>query len=289
VVCSRNEQYSEGDFIFNTNGWQEYALTGQDISVFNYMHPRKLDPRHAPVSTALGVLGMLGLTAYAGVYLQCKPEPGETVVISAASGGVGQNAGQIAKLKGCRVVGITGSAEKCQFITETLGFDAAINHRSEDFHAELASACPDGINIYFENVGGKVFDTVLPLLAKDSRVTLCGLISQYGNDDQASGQANWKESGQQTFTRQRVLVHPLFVGNYVDSHQEEFLHDMRGWVQDGLIKYKEDRWHGLEKAPVAFNAMLTGKNFGKTIVQISEDPSEDEQMAHSTVNNLVVG
>jgi NADPH-dependent curcumin reductase len=289
VEQSRDKNYAEGDLIFNTNGWQEYGLTGHDISVFNYMHPRKLIPENAPISTALGVLGMLGLTAYSGVYLQCKPVPGETVVISAASGGVGQNAGQIAKIMGCRVVGITGTTEKCQFVTETLGFDAGINHKSENFQAELASACPEGIDIYFENVGGKVFDSILPLLNRNSRITLCGLISQYGNDDPSSGQAIWKKAGEKTFRERDVLVHPLFVGNFVEDYQEQFLSDMSGWVKDGLIKYREDHWRGLEKAPDAFSAMLAGDNFGKTIVQVSEDSTLDESVDKSAMKELVLG
>jgi NADPH-dependent curcumin reductase CurA len=289
VERSRDSTYSEGDLIFNTNGWQEYALTGRDISVFNYMHPRKLIPQQAPISTALGVLGMLGLTAYSGLYLQCQPVPGETVVVSAASGGVGQNAGQIAKIKGCRVVGITGTEEKCRFVTETLGFDAGINHQSENFQAELASACPDGIDIYFENVGGKVFESVLPLLNRNSRITLCGLISQYGNDDPSSGQVIWKKTGEKTFREREVVVHSLFVGNFVEDYQEQFLSDMSGWVKDGLLKYREDHWRGLEKAPEAFSAMLEGKNFGKTIVQVSEDPTIDEKIDNRAMKELLLG
>lgn len=281
VMRSRLGQYQEGDFIFNTNGWQEYGLAGKDIGVFNYMYPRKIDPALAPISTALGVLGMLGLTAYSGVYLQCQPQPGETVVVSAASGGVGQNAGQIAKLKGCRVVGIVGSDEKCNFVTETLGFSACINRQSEDFAAQLTMACPDGVDIYFENVGGEVFEAVLPLLNRGSRITLCGLISQYGNDQPGSAHEHWQETGALVFEKQNVKVHSLFVGNFVDDHQDQFLTDMSGWIQDGLIKYKEDLWQGLDKAPAAFSAMLAGGNFGKTIVQVGEDPTTNE-----TINKL---
>lgn len=271
IVRSRHAEYKEGELIFNTNGWQEYGLVGKDISVFNYMFPRKIDPALAPVSTAIGVLGMLGLTAYSGVFLQCQPQPGETVVVSAASGGVGQNAGQIAKIKGCRVVGIVGSDEKCDFVTETLGFDACVNRRDEDFPEKLAKACPDGVDIYFENVGGKVYEAVLPLLNRDSRITLCGLISQYGNEALDSSQKSWQETGASVFSRQNVKVHKLFVGNFVADHQDRFLADMSGWVADGLVKYKEDIWQGLEKAPEAFSAMLSGGNFGKTIVQVGED------------------
>ncbi|MBV1904820.1 MAG: NADP-dependent oxidoreductase [Pseudomonadales bacterium] len=278
VIESRVADYQEGDIIFNTNGWQEYGLTGENISVFGYMYPRKIDPAIAPISTALGVLGMLGLTAYSGVYLQCQPQPGETVVVSAASGGVGQNAGQIAKLKGCRVVGITGSEQKCNFVTETLGFSAAVNHKAPDFAEQLAKACPDGIDIYFENVGGAVFEAVKPLLNKNSRIALCGLISQYGGDDMASMHALWRKAGQSIFDKQQVTAHRLFVGDFVADYQDQFLSEMGEWVKDGLIKYKEDRWQGLENTPAAFSAMLSGGNFGKTIIQVSDDPSTDEQL-----------
>ncbi len=155
VVKSRTPEFAEGNYIFNTNGWQEYGLTGDGISVFNYMFPRVIDPEIAPISTGVGVLGMLGLTAYAGMYLQCQPAAGETAVVSAASGGVGQIAGQIARIMGCRVVGVAGIDEKCEFVRRELGFDACVSHLSESLAHDLAAACPDGIDIYFENVGGK--------------------------------------------------------------------------------------------------------------------------------------
>lgn len=280
VIESRIADYQEGDLIFNTNGWQEYGLTGEHISVFDYMFPRKLDPRLAPISTAIGVLGMLGLTAYAGVYLQCQPQPGETVVVSAASGGVGQNAGQIAKLKGCRVIGITGSDEKCRFITETLGFDAGVNHKDENFQEQLNASCPDGIDIYFENVGGSVFNAVKPLLNKKSRISLCGLISMYGDNDLGPMLSNvheqWKKTGQAVFDKQEVTVHSLAVGNFVKDYEAQFLSEMGAWVKDGLVKYKADIWQGLENTPTAFSAMLCGGNFGKTMVQVSDDPTADK-------------
>ncbi|HIL96622.1 MAG TPA: NADP-dependent oxidoreductase [Pseudomonadales bacterium] len=289
VMQSRHEDYVEGDIIFNTNGWQEYGLVGEDVSVFNYMFPRKIDPALAPVSTAIGVLGMLGLTAYSGVYLQCQPQPGETVVVSAASGGVGQNAGQIAKIKGCRVIGIAGSDEKCRFVEETLGFSACINRNAEDFPARLAAACPDGVDIYFESAGGMVFEAVLPLFNKNSRITLCGLISQYGNEEPGSGQENWKRLGQPVFDRLNVTVHGLFVGNFVKDYQEAFLADMSGWIKDGLVRYKEDLWQGLENAPDAFSALLKGGNFSKTLVQVGEDPTLDEATRQHRESDNVLG
>ncbi len=280
VLKSRVDEYQEGDLIFNTNGWQDIGLTGENISVFDYMFPRKLEPTLAPISTALGVLGMLGLTAYAGVYLQCQPQAGETVVVSAASGGVGQNAGQIARLKGCRVIGITGSQEKCSLVTDVLGFDGAVNHKDPDFAEQLSKACPDGIDIYFENVGGKVFDAVKPLLNQHSRIALCGLISLYGSDDLgpmlATVHEQWKKAGAAVFAKQDVTVHSLAVGNFVKDYQAQFLGEMGEWVKDGLIKYQEDIWQGLENTPEAFSAMLNGGNFGKTIVQVSAEPTTSD-------------
>jgi hypothetical protein len=268
VVESRMPGFREGDYLFNTNGWQTFGLTGAGITDFGYMCPRKLDPAGAPISTALGVLGMLGLTAYAGLYLQCQPAPGETVVVSAASGGVGQIVGQLAKLRGCRVVGIAGREEKCAFVTGELGFNACVSHFAPDFGAQLNAACPDGVDVYFENVGGTVYEAVLPLLNRNARITLCGLASQYGamgNDIME----DWRQTGAATFSRQGVKVHPLFVGDYVASHQDRFLSEMAAWVRDGHIRYREDISSGLQSAPQAFAAMLSGNSFGKTLVEVS--------------------
>jgi NADPH-dependent curcumin reductase len=269
VIASRSAQFAEGDFIFNTNGWQTYGLTGEGVSVHGYMIPRRLDPATAPVATAVGILGMLGLTAYSGVYVQCAPRAAETAVISAASGGVGQAAGQIAKILGCRVVGVAGRQEKCAFVVEELGFDACVSHTSPTFEADLRKACPDGVDIYFENVGGRVYQGVLPLLNRNARITLCGLISQYGNTDGGDVFAAWRAAGAPFFEKNAVSVYSLFVGNYVASHQERFLDEMGQWVRDGLVKYREDVWEGLERAPEAFAAMLRGDNFGKTLVSVT--------------------
>lgn len=279
VVASNIAAYAPGDYVFNTNGWQTHGLTGEGISVFNYMFARKLDPNSAPISTALGVLGMLGLTAYAGLVVQCQPRSGETVVVSAASGGVGQVAGQIAKIHGCRVVGIAGVQRKCAFVTSELGFDACISHLSDSFADDLTDACPDGIDIYFENVGGKVFEAVLPLLNERSRVTLCGMVSQYGNTGQEkSANAVWRQTGAPYFDRQQVDVHGLFVGNFVEGYQDRFLAQMGDWITDGRVKYREDLSPGLRHAPAAFRAMLLGGNFGKTIVGIGDDPTLDDNL-----------
>lgn len=272
VVESRMVGFAEGDFVFNTNGWQRYGLTGEGISTFGYMFPRKLDPSLAPISSAVGVMGMLGLTAYAGLYVQCAPRAGETVVISAASGGVGQVAGQLAKLRGCRVVGIAGREEKCAYVRDELGFDACVSHLAPDFRDRLRAACPDGIDVYFENVGGKVFEAVLGLLSPGARITLCGLASQYGAMGEDIIQA-WRETGAPVFSERNVKVHPLFVGDFVSSHQDTFLAEMAGWLSAGHIRYREDINEGLETAPRAFQAMLAGGTFGKTLVRVSEDPT----------------
>lgn len=273
VVASRTSNYAEGDYLFNTNGWQEYGLTGEGVDVFGYMFPRRVDPDVAPISTAVGVLGMLGLTAYSGMLVQCDPQPGETVVVSAASGGVGQVAGQLAKIRGCRVVGITSTDEKCRFVTETLGFDGVVSHLADDLPERLAAACPDGIDVYFENVGGKVFEAVLPLLNRDGRITVCGMISQYGSTDGRSPQEVWRETGQPVFDAGNITVHGLFVGNFVADYQDKFLAEMADWLKDGRVVYREDVWPGLERAPEAFAAMLSGGNFGKTLIGVSEDTS----------------
>ena len=274
VVKSNMPGYGEGDFLFNTNGWQSHGLTGTGISDFNYMLPRKLDPAVAPISTAIGVLGMLGLTAYSGLVVQCQPKEGETVVVSAASGGVGQAAGQMAKILGCRVVGIASREEKCSFVTGELGFDACVSHLSEDLSGDLAEACPDGIDIYFENVGGKSFEAVLLLLNMNSRITRCGLVSQYGNMDNRDAAEVWMEEGQSVFDKKNCGVHPLAVGNFVADHQDTFLAEMADWLRDEKVKYLEDVRPGLENTPNVFRAMLEGGNFGKTIMQVSDDPTK---------------
>jgi NADPH-dependent curcumin reductase len=278
VVKSHLSEYDEGDFIFNTNGWQTYGLTGEGISVFGYMFPRKLDPAQAPISTAVGIMGMLGLTAYSGMVLQCQPRAGETVVVSAASGGVGQVAGQLAHIRGCRVVGIAGVKEKCDFVTETLGFDACVSHKSATLAEDLRDACPDGIDAYFENVGGQVFAAVLPLLTRGARISLCGLVSQYGSASQGDPHDAWMAQGTPTFERQDVQVHRLHVRDFVKEHQDHFFEQMASWIREGKVRYKEDLWPGLELAPKAFRAMLEGGNFGKTLVGVGEDPTLDDAL-----------
>ncbi|MFZ5721646.1 MAG: NADP-dependent oxidoreductase [Pseudomonadota bacterium] len=268
VVESHIPGLAPGDFVFNTNGWAEYGLMGEGVPRPGYMVPRKLDPAIGRISYAVGVLGMLGLTAYAGMILQCDPKPGETVVVSAASGGVGQIAGQLAKLKGARVVGIAGREEKCRFVAEDLGFDACVSHLSPTFAEDLRAACPAGVDVYFENVGGAVFEAVLPLFNPDARMTICGLIAHYGDEggDAGARERAAAEAG-------GVHVQNLFVGDYVESHHDAFLADMAPWVAEGRVKYLEDIREGFETLPAAFAEMLKGGNFGKTLVRVSEDPT----------------
>ena len=272
VVESNIEGLAPGDFVFNTNGWSEYALMGEGVARPGYMIPRKLDPAVGRISQAVGVLGMLGLTAYAGMILMGDPRAGETVVVSAASGGVGQIAGQLAKLRGARVVGIAGKPEKCRFVTETLGFDACVSHLSPTLADDLRAACPDGVDVYFENVGGAVFDAVLPLFGQGARMTICGLIAHYG-DDIAAARAALMAQGEAIFAERDVTVRDLFVGDFVGSHQDSFLAEVAPQVAAGKVKYLEDIRQGFETVPQCFAEMLRGDNFGKMLVQVAPDPT----------------
>ncbi len=273
VVESRMAGFAPGDLVFTTNGWSEYGLMGEGVPRPGYMIPRKLDPAQGRISQAVGVLGMLGLTAYAGMILQADPKAGDTAVVSAASGGVGQIAGQLARLKGARVVGIAGREEKCRFVTEELGFDACVSHLSPTFAQDLAAACPKGVDVYFENVGGAVFDAVLPLFNPGARMTICGLIAHYGDAAGTDARAALMARGEEIFRTRQVTVHDLFVGDFVKDHEAAFLRDMAGWVAGGEVRYREDIRQGFDELPAAFAEMLKGGNFGKMLVQIGEDPT----------------
>ena len=273
VVESHMPGFAAGDLVFNTNGWAAYGLMGEGVPRPGYMVPRKLDPKLGPISYAVGVLGMLGLTAYAGMILMAEPKAGETVVVSAASGGVGQIAGQLAKLRGCRVVGIAGKPEKCAFVTGQLDFDACVSHLSPTLGADLAAACPNGVDVYFENVGGAVFDAVLPLFNTGARMTICGLIAHYGDGEGVNGRAELMACGAAIFAERGVKVGDLFVGDYVTDHHDAFLAEMGPWVAEGKVKYLEDLREGLDNVPAAFGDMLKGGNFGKTLVQVGDDPT----------------
>jgi len=265
VIASKNPKFIEGDIVFGYSGWQDYALS--DGKGF-----RKLDPEQAPVSTSLGILGMPGMTAYTGLSNIGKPKEGETLVVAAASGAVGSAVGQIAKLKGCRVVGVAGSAEKCKFVTDELGFDACISHHDPDFAEKLATACPDGIDIYWENVGGKVFEAVLPLFNFFARVPVCGLIS-HSNATALPEGPNKIPLLMRAVLSNRMHVQGFIVWDFADQ-EHDFQQDMSGWIHDGRVKYREDFVEGLENAPGALMGLLEGRNFGKLVVRVSPDPTQ---------------
>jgi len=275
VVDSQLEDFAPGDIVFNTNGWTRYGLTGENVPRPAYMVPRKIDPALGPISYGVGVLGMLGLTAYSGMLLQCDPTAGETVVVSAAAGGVGQIAGQLARLRGCRVVGVAGPAEKCRYVVDELGFDACVSYRAPTFANDLATACPDGVDAYFENVGGAVFDAVAAHLNHKARISLCGVMAALSDGTRADPKGALLRRAKSILESRAVVVHDLFVGDFVAGHERTFLHEMSAWVASGAIKYREDIRQGLEQAPAAFVAMMRGGAFGKTLVQVSEDPTKD--------------
>jgi len=229
---------------------------------------RQIDPKLAPPSTFLGVLGMPGLTAYAGLLEIGKPQPGETVVVAAASGPVGSMVGQIAQIKGARAVGIAGGPKKCAFVKNDLKFADCLDHRAPDFAERLAAACPKGIDVYFENVGGAVFDAVLPLLNPFARVPVCGLIAHY-NDTQAVA-PKWASSMMRSVLTKRLTIRGFIVSDFAARHAD-FLRDMSGWVREGKVKHREFVTEGLDSAPAAFMGLLKGANFGKQLVRVGPD------------------
>ncbi|OGK99238.1 MAG: NADP-dependent oxidoreductase [Candidatus Rokubacteria bacterium RIFCSPHIGHO2_12_FULL_73_22] len=259
VIASRNPAFPEGTFVLGASGWQAYALSsGAGL--------RKLDARQAPLSTALGVLGMPGMTAYVGLRDIGRPKPGETVVVSAAAGAVGSVVGQLAKLEGCRAVGVAGSEAKCAYVVEELGFDACVNYRAEPLLPALRTACPDGIDVYFDNVGGDVLAAALRLVNLRARIPLCGLISQYNAPEPPPG------PNLRPVLVNRVLVQGFIISDHLDR-LDDFLRDCTQWVREGRLRYREDVVVGLERAPEAFIGLLRGRNFGKLIVKVGEDPS----------------
>jgi NADPH-dependent curcumin reductase CurA len=259
VLESKHPGLVRGDLVLGYDGWQSHAVAKGGAA-------RKLDPKQAPVSTALGVLGMPGMTAYVGLLDIGQPKPGETVVVSAASGAVGSAVGQIAKIKGCRAVGIAGSPDKCDYVVRELGFDACVNYKTGDLLASLKAACPSGIDVYFENVGGDVLRAVMQLLNMNARIPLCGLISEYNATESVPG------PNLRPLLFNRALVKGFIVSDHM-ARLGDFLADCGGWVREGRLKYREDIVVGLEKAPEAFIGLLQGKNFGKLLVRVGEDPT----------------
>ncbi|WGY04604.1 NADP-dependent oxidoreductase [Nocardioides sp. QY071] len=262
VVESRSERRAVGDIVLAYTGWQTYAVA-------DARHTRRLDPEAAPVSTALGVLGMPGFTAYAGLLEIGRPQPGETVVVAAATGPVGSAVGQIAQLKGARSVGIAGGAEKVRALTEEFGFDVALDHRSPTFREDLAAATPDGIDVYFENVGGMVADEVARRLNLYARIPVCGLVANYNATEAPAGPDRLPGF------MARVLTLSLTIRGFIQSEfeptlTEAFQRDMTAWVRDGRVRYREDIVEGLESTPEAFRGLLVGRNFGKLLVKVGE-------------------
>jgi NADPH-dependent curcumin reductase CurA len=259
VVESKHPGFVPGDIVEASDGWQEYGVS-------DGRHLRKLDPAIAPVSTALGVLGMPGLTAYVGLLDIGQPKPGETVVVSAAAGAVGSVVGQIAKIKGCRAIGIAGSPEKCDDVVRTLGFDACVSHRAAGFRQDLAAACPNGIDVYFDNVAGHVLAAVLRLINQNARIPLCGLISDYNATEPSPG------PNLRPLLVKRALIKGFIIFDHADR-QPAFLRDVGTWVKEGRLKYREDIVDGLEQAPAALLKLFDGTNFGKLLVRVSSDPT----------------
>ena len=269
VVESKLDGYEKGDIVLTANGWQEYALSvGTGV--------RQIDPKVAPISTALGVLGMPGHTAYVGLLDHGRPKSGETVVVSAASGAVGAVVGQIAKRLGCRVVGVAGAQQKCDYVMSELGFDACVSHLADDFTESLGAACPNGIDVYFENVGGKVFESVLPLLNDFARVPVCGRIANYNLTEAPAGPDGVPKLMGLTLVR-RITFRGFIVFDHMDRFPA-FLRDMSGWIQEGAIQYREHVVEGLDRSVSAFLGLLRGENFGKLLVRVSDDPTRVRPM-----------
>jgi NADPH-dependent curcumin reductase len=261
VIASNNPAFAKGDIVLSRAGWQTHAISDGKGLV-------KIDPKIAPISTAVGVLGMPGMTAYTGLLDIGKPQPGETVVVAAASGAVGSAVGQIARIKGARAVGIAGGKDKCDYVKNELGFDDCVDHRDPDLAAKLKAACPKGIDVYFENVGGAVFEAVFPLLNAFARIPVCGLIAHY-NDTEAKA-PKWAASLMRNVLTKRLTIRGFIVSDFA-ARQADFLRDMSTWLREGKVKHREFITEGLDSAPGAFMGLLKGANFGKQLVRVGPD------------------
>lgn len=261
VVVSNLDGYEPGDYVLSGSGWQDYALSDGTEAMNLGKNPNN-------PSWSLGIMGMPGYTAYAGLLQIGEPKPGETVVVAAASGPVGATVGQIAKIKGCRVVGIAGGADKCAHVVNNLGFDACIDHKADDFAEQLKASCPDGIDVYFENVGGKVLYAVLPLLNAYSRMPVCGVVSWYNLTGLPEGN-DFGPAIMGTILRMKVKVQGFIIfDSFPKSIYNDFVRDMSGWLADGKVQYKEQMVEELENAPAALNDLLLGRSFGKMVVKV---------------------
>ncbi len=269
TVCvveeSQHPDFEVGQVVLSFSGWQTHQVSdGSGL--------RKLDPSLAPVSTALGVLGMPGFTAYAGLLEIGRPQAGETVVVAAATGPVGSAVGQIAKVKGARAVGIAGGEQKCKALVEEFGFDVALDHRSPTFADDLAAAVPDGIDVYFENVGGHVAREVFRRMNRYGRVPVCGLVADYNATTSPEGPDRLPGFMRLMLTRS-LTVRGFIQDEFTRSHGRDFAREMPQWIASGQVRYREDVVEGLEAAPEAFRGLLAGRNFGKLLVRVSADPT----------------
>lgn len=260
VLESHHPDYAAGDRVLASGGWQTHAVVGEKQLI------RKLHDDGLPLSTTLGVYGMPGFTAYAGLHEIGKPQAGETLVVAAASGPVGATVGQIAKMQGARTVGIAGGEDKRQYL-ESIGFDVALDHRADDFAEQLRAAVPKGIDVYFENVGGKVFDAVVPLLNDFARIPVCGTIANYNSRGEVLPGPDRLPGFVSQILRQRLTLRGFIQRDFIHLFPQ-FLTDMRQWLQDGRVQYREDIVEGLANAPQAFFGLLKGRNFGKLVVKL---------------------
>ncbi len=256
VVESKTEDFAPGDIIAAHTGWQSHPVVAADAV-------RRIDPAVGPLSTFLGILGMPGLTAYAGLLRLGEPKEGDTVLVSAASGAVGSLVGQIARIKGCRVVGIAGAPEKCAWVRNTAGFDDVVSYKTGDLREGLDRACPDGIDVYFDNVGGDTLQAAMERLALGARVVLCGLMAQYNTDEMPPG------PNPAFIIKARATVRGMVVYDHEDL-RPRMVEEVSQWLRDGRIQYLEDRTDGLENAPEAFSRLMRGDNVGKAIVVVRD-------------------
>jgi len=262
IESSRHPDFRKGEWVLAYSGWQDYALSeGSGLT--------RLGENPQNPSYALGVLGMPGFTAYMGLLDIGQPKSGETLVVAAATGPVGATVGQIGKMYGCHVVGVAGGSEKCKYAKEVLGFDACINHKDLDFAQQLGQCCANGIDIYFESVGGKILDGVLPLLNTKARIPVCGLISHY-NATQLPDGPDRLSLLMRTILVKRLRVQGFIIFDDYGHRYDEFAKDMSQWVSKGQIKYREHVVDGLARAPNAFIGMLEGQNFGKLVVRVND-------------------
>jgi NADPH-dependent curcumin reductase len=257
VIASKNPAFATGDYVYGAFGVQEYAIS-------NGKGTTKVDTRVAPLPVFLGTLGMPGMTAYFGLLDIGQPKPGETVVVSGAAGAVGTVVGQIAKIKGCRVVGIAGGADKCKFITKELNFDAAIDYKSEDVKKALQNHCPKGVDVYFDNVGGDILDAVLTQLARGARIVICGAISQYNNTTPIKGPSNYL-----SLLVNRASMKGMVVFDNADRYGEA-AREMAGWMKAGKLKSREDIVDGFETFPDALLKLFKGENTGKLMLKVAD-------------------